>query len=68
MLKLHKIKRVSRVVSCPFFFILFYERSWQGGVFRVMKKEHFLVLFAVWVLFLKFIGRLRSDLCYNCTK
>ena len=41
MLKMHKIIRVSRVASCPIILILFYGRGWQGGVFKVMKNDHF---------------------------
>ena len=62
MLKLHNIISVSHAVACPVVFILFYERSWQGRAFKVMKTGHFLVFLTVWVLFLKFLGRLRSSL------
>ena len=44
LLELHKIIRLSHVVTCPVVFILFYERSYQGGVFKVMKNNEFLVL------------------------
>ena len=40
MLELHKTIRVSHVVPYSIVFILFYERGWQGGVFKVMKKDH----------------------------
>ena len=63
MLELHKIIRVSDVVVCPIVFISFYEPSWDEGVFRVMKNDHFLVFLAISVLFPKSLGRLRSDLC-----
>ena len=63
MLELHKIIRVSDVVVCPIVFISFYERSWEEGVFKVMKNDHFLVFLASSVLFPKSFGRLRSDLC-----
>ena len=33
------------------FFRLFYERGWQGGVFKVMKNDHSLVFLALWGLF-----------------
>ena len=42
------------------FFI--FEWSWQRGVFKVMKDDHLLVLLAVWVFFLKILGRLMSSL------
>ena len=39
MLELHKIMRASHVVVYPIVFILFYERSWQEGVLKVMKND-----------------------------
>ena len=68
MLELHKIIKASRVVLCPTICMLFYDRDWQGGVFKVMKNDHFLVILAVWVLFPRFLGRLRGELCQNCMK
>ena len=47
MLKLHQILIMSHVVAV---FILFYKPGWQGGVFQIMKKDHFLVFLAFWVL------------------
>ena len=41
MLKLHKLIRVSEPVACKIFFPLFYEREWQGGVFKIMKNDLF---------------------------
>ena len=49
--------RVPHIVACPNVFILFYERSCQGGVFKIMKNDLFLVFSAVWVLFPEFLGR-----------
>ena len=57
MLELPKIIRVSYVVACPIVFILFYERVWQGGVFKVMKNDHMLVFLDVWGFFPRFLGR-----------
>ena len=57
MLELHKIIRVSHVVACPIVFLLCYERGWQGGKFKVIKNDHFLMILAVWFLFPKFLGR-----------
>ena len=34
----------------------------QGRVFKIMKNDCFLVFLAVWVLFPKILGRLRSAL------
>ena len=47
MLELRKIISVSHVVACPIVYLLIYEWGWQGGVFIVMKKDHFLVFLAV---------------------
>ena len=55
--------RMSRLVACPIVFILFYDRDWQGGIIKVMKKDHFLVFLPVCVLFPKCLGRLRGGLC-----
>ena len=44
------------------FFLLLCDRDWQGGVLKLMKNDHLLVYLAVWVLFPKFLGRLRSKL------
>ena len=54
------------VLACATVFILFYEQGWQGGVFRLLKNDQFLVVLSVWVLFPKFFGRLRSGLYKNC--
>ena len=67
-LELHKIIKVLHKVVCSIVFILFFEQSWQGEVFKVMKTDHILVLLAVWVLFLKILGRLRDELCLNRAK
>ena len=62
ILKLHRIKECYMycVHNC---FILFDDRDWQGGVLKLMKSDHFLVFLAVWVVFPKFLGRLRGELC-----
>ena len=39
--KLHEIIKVLHVVTFPIVFILFHEQDWQGGVFKVMKNDHF---------------------------
>ena len=62
MLELHKIIRVSHAVVFPIIFLLLCDRDWQGGVLKLMKNDHLLVYLAVWVLFPKFLGRLRSKL------
>ena len=57
MLEVHKIIKVSHKVTRPIVFILFYDRDGQGGVFKVMKNDHFLIFLAVWVLLPKLLGR-----------
>ena len=49
--------KVLDAVGCPIVFNLFYDRDGQGGVFKVMKNDHFLVFFDVWVLSPIFLGR-----------
>ena len=39
MLRLHKIIRAPHVVSCPIVSILFFFKSCQRGVFKVMEKD-----------------------------
>ena len=46
-------------MSCPVFFNLFYEGSWQGGVLKVMKNNHFLVFLAVWGFFPQVFGQIK---------
>ena len=41
-LELHETRRVSHVFLCTIVFILFYDQDGQGGVFKVMKNDHFL--------------------------
>ena len=52
--EMHKMVKVSHVVACKllFFcfmitFLLFYDGGWQGGVFKVIKIDYFLVFLAV---------------------
>ena len=68
ILKLHEMIIVLDVVACPIIFILFDDRGWQGVVFKVMKNVQFLLFLVVWVLFPRFLGCLRSGLCWDCTK
>ena len=37
--------RVIHLVACSIVLILFYARDWQGGVFKVMKNDHFFNVF-----------------------
>ena len=45
MLELHHVIKVSHVFACPMVFILFCEQSWQRGVFKIMKNDHFFRIF-----------------------
>ena len=58
MLKLHKIIRMPDLVACSIVFPLFDKGGLQGGVFKVIKNDHFLVFLAVWGLIPKYLGRL----------
>ena len=53
-------------VACPIVSILFYKQRWPGRVFKNMKIDYFLVCLVVWVLFPKFLGRLKSSFYCNC--
>ena len=57
MLKLHKIIRLSHVIVYRIVFLLFYEGSWQGGVFKVTKNNPFLTFLFVLVFFPKFLDK-----------
>ena len=54
--------RVLHVAACPIVvvvvvavvFCCFMSEVWQGGVFKVMKNDCFLVFLTVWVFFLSF--------------
>ena len=37
--------RVLHLVACSIVLILFYGGDWQGGVFKVMKNDHFFNVF-----------------------
>ena len=63
LLKLHEVIRVLNLVAFAIIFVLFDDSDWLGVVLELMKNDQFLVLLAVWVLFHKFLGRLRSGLC-----
>ena len=64
ILRLHEMKRLLHAVLCRIlFFFCFMIKDWQGGVLGLKKIDHLLVLSAIWVLFPKFLGRLRSGLC-----
>ena len=54
---MHETIRVPRVVALANVFALFFDRDRQGGVFKVVKNDNFLVFLVVWVHFPKFLGR-----------
>ena len=56
ILKMHEIIRMSDVLACLIVFPLFYKRGSHGGVFKVIKNNHFLVFLAVWGLIPKYLG------------
>lgn len=62
MLELHGMIIVPHVVACLMDFNLFSDRVQQPGVLRPTKNDHFQIFLAVWILFLKFWGRLRSGI------
>ena len=66
MLGLHKIIRASHIVSCPIVSIFF--KRLPGGSIQSYGTRFFIVFLAVWILFPKFSGGLRSALYYNCMK
>ena len=47
LLDLDETVIVLHLVVCPIVFIWFYNRDWQGGVFKLMKIYQFLVFLAV---------------------
>ena len=59
----HKSAKLSCVSFCVTVFILLCDRGRQGSVLKRTKNDHFQVFLAVWVFFLRFLGRLRGDLC-----
>ena len=56
----------STTCSCvPNYFYFLWKSTLPGGVLKLMKNDHFLVLLAVWVLSPKFLARLRSGTAQN---
>ena len=56
------IIRMSHVVACLTVFILFYEQGWEGGVFKLLKNNHFLLFLDAWILFSEFFGQVKECL------
>ena len=53
---------VSHLVACSVVFILLCDIGRQGRVLTLMENAQFKVFLAIWVLSLKFMGRLKSGL------
>ena len=60
ILVVNKIIKVLHLFVCPIVFILFYGLDWQGGVFKVMKNDHFLNIFISFGLFLRVFGQVNE--------
>ena len=45
ILELHEMIRVSHAVECPVIFMLFYDWDEQGGVFKNVENDLFLVFY-----------------------
>ena len=56
MLQLHSMIKVLHIVVCGIVFILFYDRYWQGGVLKFMKKDHIFSIFSCFGLFPQVLG------------
>ena len=60
MLQLHNLMKLSHVVACPIVFILFYDQSWQGGVFKFMKIDYFSSVFSALGHFSQVFGKVKE--------
>ena len=60
ILVVNKIIKVLHLFVCPIVFILFYGLDWQGGVFKIMKNDHFLNIFISFGLFLRVFGQVNE--------
>ena len=68
LLELHEMIRVSHAVVCTMGFNLLFDRGQQGGGLKPTKNNNFQVFLTVWVLLLRFLGRLRSEIYWNNMK
>ena len=62
ILKVQGMIRMSPFVLCPMNFKLLCDPCQQRGVLILLKKDHFLIFLAIWVIFAKFFKRLMSEL------
>ena len=51
---MQEIVRVSDVAACPMNFNLLCDQGQQGGVLKLLLKDHFLIFLGVWVISLSF--------------
>ena len=68
ILGLREMIRMLHAVACAMDFNLLRDWGQQGGVLKLQKNDHFQVLLTVWILFLKFLHSLRSDIYWNSMK
>ena len=68
ILELREMIRVAHVVALPIDFSLLCDRGQQGGLLKPTKNDYFHVFLAFWVLFLKFVSRLRRRIYWNNMK
>ena len=66
--RIHKTIWVSHLVACLIIFILFYEESWQGGVFKVMKNDEILEFFSRLDPFPQAFGQVKEQLILGLQK
>ena len=52
--------RVSHGAACPIIFILFYDRSWQGEVLKLMKDFFFFSISSRFGQFLEIFGQVKE--------
>ena len=60
ILESHKMISVLHAVACPIVFILFYGQDWQGGVFKIMKNDHFFSIISRFRLFRQVFGQVNE--------
>ena len=60
--------RVSPAVVCPMNFNLLCDQGQLGGVLKPTKNDHFRVVLVVWILFLRFLAKLKSGIYCNFIK
>ena len=64
ILELHEMIRVPHIAVCLVVFSLLCGLGKPAEVLRLIKNVHFILLLAVWLLFISSLGRLGSGLLY----